>query len=93
MQSYPHSIPIELMEILNRINDNVNEVKERIARIEAQDHSHSIRSVRNDIEKERNERIKLQIELANVKTRLAPIIVGISVVGTAVIQLVIQSFK
>lgn len=93
MQSYLHSIPIELMEILNQINHNVNEVKERIARIEAQDHSDSIRSVRNDIEKERNERIKLQIELANVKTRLAPIIVGISVVGTAVIQMVIQSFK
>lgn len=93
MSTYPHSIPIELMEILNRINDNVNEVKERIARIEAQDHSDSIRSVRNDIEKERNERIKLQIELANVKTRLAPIVVGIAMIGTAVIELVVQSFK
>jgi hypothetical protein len=93
MMPYPSStIPIELMEILNRINDNVNEVKERITRIEAQDHSDSIRSVRSDIEKERNERIKLQIELANVKTKLAPIVLGISVAGAAVIQIIIQSF-
>lgn len=80
------------MDILNQINDNINEVKERIARIEAQDHSNSIRSVRADIEKERNERIKLQIELANVKTRLAPIVMGISIVGAAIVQLAIQSF-
>lgn len=93
MQITTSSIPIELMEILNRINNNINEVKERIARIEAQDHSDSIRSVRADIEKERNERIKLQIELANVKTRLAPIIMGISVAGAAIIQLAIQTFN
>lgn len=91
MQQFPHSIPIELMEILNRINDNINEVKERIARIEAQDHSDSIRSLRTEIKQERDERIKLQIDLANVKTRLAPIIVGISAVGAAIIQLVIQT--
>jgi hypothetical protein len=90
MQTFPHSIPIELMEILTRINDNINEVKERIARIEAQDHSDSIRSLRTEIKQERDERIKLQIDLANVKTRLAPIIVGISAVGAAIIQVAIQ---
>lgn len=81
-----YSIPIELMEILNRINDNVNEVKERIARIEAQDHSDSIRSIRLEVKEERDQRIALQIELANVKTKLAPIVVGISVAGAALIQ-------
>ena len=93
MQQFPHSIPIELMEILNRINGNINEVKERIARIEAQDHSDSIRSLRTEIKQERDERIKLQIDLANVKTRLAPIIVGISAVGSALIQVLIQTIK
>lgn len=81
-----YSIPMELMEILNRINDNVNEVKERIARIEAQDHSDSIRSIRLEVKEERDQRIALQIELANVKTKLAPIVVGISVAGAALIQ-------
>ena len=93
MQQFPHSIPIELVEILNRINGNINEVKERIARIEAQDHSDSIRSLRTEIKQERDERIKLQIDLANVKTRLAPIIVGISAVGSALIQVLIQTIK
>jgi predicted nucleic acid-binding Zn-ribbon protein len=87
--SFP-SIPVELMDILHKINDNVNEVKERITRIEAQDHSEAIRSVRLDIEKERNERINLQIELANVKTKLAPIIIGISILATAIMQFLIK---
>jgi hypothetical protein len=92
MQPQHLSIPVELMEILNKINENVNEVKERVVRIEAQDHSDSIRSIRNDQEKERNERIKLQIELAGVKTRLAPIVAGISIVAAVVLQLVLQAF-
>lgn len=88
MQTYPHSIPIELMEILNRINDNINEVKERIARIEAQDHCESIRNVRADIEKERDERIKLQVEIATMKTKLAPIIVVVSLLGAGLVDMV-----
>lgn len=84
-------IPIELMEILTRINDNVNEVKERLARLEGQDHSDSIRSLRDEIEKERNERIRLQIDLANVKTKLAPIIVGVSMMGAALVEVVITT--
>ena len=83
-------IPIELMEILNRINDNINEVKERMARIEAQDHSDSIRTVWLEIEKERNERIKLQIELASVKTKLAPIVVGIAIFASGVLQFLLK---
>ena len=86
------SIPIELMEILNRINDNINEVKERMARIEAQEHSDAIRQVQVEIDNERNERIKLQIELASIKTRLAPIVVGISLAGAALLETFFQTF-
>lgn len=91
--SYFTTIPIELMEILNRINDNVNEVKERITRIEAQEHTDSIRSLRSEIKEERDERIKLQIELSNVKTKLAPIVVGISAAGAAIVQVLIQNIR
>lgn len=90
MLEQSHSIPIELMEILNRINDNLNEVRQRLARLEAQDHSDGIKYLRNEIEKERDERIKLQIDLANVKTKLAPIVVGISMAGAAVIEILIK---
>lgn len=82
-----HSIPVELMEILNRIADNVNEVKERLARLEGQELTHSIRNLQEQVDKERAERVSLQIEVASVKTKLAPVIVGISMVGAVIIQL------
>lgn len=79
-------IPVELMEILTRINDNVNEVKERLARLEGQDHADSIKSLRDQIDKERNERIRIQTELSNIKAKLAPILVGVSMLGAAVVE-------
>lgn len=88
---YSTHIPIELMELLTKINTNITEVKERITRIEAQDHVDSIRLMRQEIEKERDERIKLQIELANVKTKLAPIIMGVSVLGAAVVDYLLKA--
>lgn len=93
MENPFHSIPLELMDILNRINDNINDVKQRLSRIEGQDHSVSIRSLQQEIEKERDERIKLQVQLESVKTRLAPIIVGISLGGAAVIEFVFSHMK
>lgn len=91
--SHSSHIPIELMEILNKINDNVNEVKERIARLEAQDHAETFKSLREEITKERDERIKLQIALANVKTKLAPLLVGVSLVGAGIVQFVFNSIQ
>jgi predicted nucleic acid-binding Zn-ribbon protein len=87
------SIPIELMDILNRINDNISEVKDRITRIEAQDHSNSIQSLKLEIDKARDERVQLKVEVERIKTKLAPVLITISLTGAAVIQLVIQSFR
>ena len=86
------SIPIELMQLLTAINDNLNEVKERIARIEAQDHSDSLKAVRLEIKEERDKRIQLEIALANIKTKLAPILVGVSIASAVVLELFIKSF-
>ena len=86
-------IPVELMELLTKIHDKVNEVGERIARIEAQDHADVFRSIRSDIKEEREARIKLEIELANVKTKLAPIIMGISIVGATLLDYLVTTFK
>ena len=86
------SIPIELMQLLTAINDNLNEVKERIARIEAQDHSDSLKAVRVEIKEERDKRIQLEIALADIKTKLAPILVGVSVASAVVLELFIKSF-
>lgn len=89
--TFPASIPIELMELLNKINENISEVKTRITRIEAMDHSYSIQSLRSDIEKERNERIKLQIELENLRTKLAPVVIGISMLAASAIGFVFRN--
>lgn len=86
IESIPH-IPIELMELLNAISRDITEVKERIIRIEAQDHSDSIKSIKQEIKEERDKRIALEIELANVKTKLAPIIVGLSIAGAGLVDL------
>lgn len=92
MNTLNSHIPIELMELLNTINNNINEVKERITRIEAQDHADAFRIIRSDINSEREQRIKLQLEIVRIKTQLAPIVVGISLVGAVVIDIVARAF-
>lgn len=89
MDATPH-IPFELVELLNKINNNINEVKERLARIEAQDHSDSIKTLQQEISKERDARIQLQIDLANVKTKLTPIVAGISIAAAAAVSYLIK---
>ena len=90
MDRLPSHIPIELMEILTKINDNINEVKERMARIEAQDHTNNIKTVWDEIEKERNKRIELQLEIATIRTKLAPVIVGITLAGSAILNFLLK---
>lgn len=92
MEQAYFSIPVELMEILNRINNNISEVKERLATIEAQDHSDSIKSVRLALETERIARTKLELEVSNMKTRLAPILFGITVLAAGVIEFIFSKF-
>ena len=87
----PH-ISLELMEILTRINDNVNEVKERLARIEGQDHADTFNRIQLQLEKERDARVRLEIELASVRTKLAPIVIGISMAGATILQLFVKTF-
>lgn len=83
-------IPMELMDILTKINDNVNEVKDRMTRLEAQDHATAISLLKIEIEKERDKRIDLQLELATIKTKLAPIVITISVVGGAAVNFLLK---
>jgi uncharacterized membrane protein len=83
----PSSIPVELMELLNKIYNNVNEVKERLAKIEGQDHSQEISNLKKEIDEERKERIKMQIEIATMKTKIAPIIAGVSLFGAIVVEI------
>lgn len=82
----PSNIPVELMELLHKISESINEVRDRLTRIEAQDHVESIRNLRLEFEQERRERIKIQIELAALKTRVAPIVAVIAAVGAGLVS-------
>ena len=85
------SIPIELMDILHSIKDDVSDVRERVIRLEAQNHSDSLKTIWLELEKERDRRMEIQIELSNVKTRLAPIIIGISLIGASIIEAIVRA--
>ena len=86
------NIPMELMEILHSIKDDVTDVRERVIRLEAQNHTDSMKTFWMELEKERDKRIQHEIEIARIKTKMAPITVGISLVGAAIIDIVFRTF-
>jgi predicted nucleic acid-binding Zn-ribbon protein len=86
------SIPLELMEILHSIKDDIGDVRERVIRLEAQNHSDSFKTIWYEFEKEREKRIRLQIDIASIKTKMAPITIAISLFGAAVIDVVFRTF-
>ncbi len=81
-------IPVELMELLNTIRVDISEVKERLIRIEAQDHHDAIKTIQSELKEEREKRTALEIEIANIKTKLAPIVVGLSLLGAGLVDII-----
>ena len=78
------------MELLNRINENIGDVKERLTRIEAQEHASSIRELRHEIGHEREARALLELELREIKTRIMPLFVAIAVIAAPVLDWVVH---
>ncbi len=85
------SIPIELMEILNQISKDVTDVRERVIRLEAHNHADAYKTLWTEFEKERDKRIEMQIELSQIKTKIAPIIIGISLAGASIIEALVRA--
>lgn len=74
--------PIELMEMFRRMDENINDVKERVIRIEAQEHGAVQTRLKEDLEKEREHRIALQMKVVEIQTKLIPITgIGSAVLG------------
>lgn len=74
--------PIELMEMFRRMDENINDVKERVIRIEAQEHGAAQVRIKEDLEKEREHRIALQMKVIEIQTKLIPITgIGSALVG------------
>lgn len=78
------------MELLNRINENIGDVKERLTRIEAQEHASSIRELRQEVHHEREARNLLELEVRELRTRIMPFFVALAIVAAPVLDWVIH---
>ena len=77
------------MELLNKINENISDVKERLSRIESQEHASSIRELRQELHHEREARALVELEIRELRTRIVPLFVAIAIVAAPVLDWVI----
>jgi hypothetical protein len=75
-------VPVQLIQILTKINENVAEVKERVIRLEAQDYQHAVRELRTALEVEVGKRQRLEEKFSEFKNKLTPIFAGASIAFT-----------
>lgn len=93
LRSSIFNIPIELMELLNKINDNINEVKERITRIEAQDHSDSIKTIKKEHDLLEASLNVLEVKLVEVRTKVAPLVAGVAFLVAGIVEFLGNHYK
>ena len=77
----------EVLRVLSNLKDNVDDVRERLIRIEAQDHPKGIGEKKKKIDKQSEEFRKLELAVAEMKTKIAPLLVLASSVITTIIGL------
>ena len=82
--------PFELYQLLSVINGNINDVKERVIRMEAQDFSLNLKELQHEVKAECEKRQTLENTVLELKTRFAPILVALTIVATATINYVIR---
>ena len=74
----------EFMNFLNRMNDNIVEIRERVIRIETQDYQFDIRELQKQLAVEVEKRRELSEKVTELKTRIAPIL-GVGAVIVSVL--------
>lgn len=77
----------EVLRVLSSLQDNMVDVRERLIRIEAQDHPKGIGALTEKIDKQAEEFRKLELAVAEMKTKIAPLLVLASSVITTIIGL------
>lgn len=77
----------EVLRVLSNLQDNLGDVRERLIRIEAQDHPKGIGALTEKIDKQAEEFRKLELAVAEMKTKIAPLLVLASSVITTIIGL------
>jgi hypothetical protein len=69
----------------------ISEVKERLIRIETLDFESKVTELERKIDKERDERVNLQMAHERLHTKLGPVFVGLASVGSSAITLVLAN--
>lgn len=75
-------LSIELMHFLNKMNDNIVEIRERVIRIETQDYQFDIRELQKQLAVEVEKRRELSEKVTELKTKIAPILGGAVIVAS-----------
>lgn len=83
LQQQNKDLSLQLLEMLRSVDANVSDVKDRVIRIEAQAFDEKITKLENKFDAEKEERIKLQLQLENVRTKIAPVVVFISMLASS----------
>lgn len=75
--------PVQLLEMLRTLDAKMSEVNERTIRIEAQEFGKKFTELEGKFEDERKERVALQLSLERIQTKIAPLLLLISTVGSS----------
>lgn len=73
----------QLLDMLRTVDANVSDVKDRVIRIEAQAFDEKITRLEQKVDEERKERISIQLQMEGIKTKIAPIVIFISMLASA----------
>lgn len=86
----------ESADFFRRIDEKLTDVRDRVIRIEAQNHGSLIAALRADHEKLREDYSKelsdLRVEVERMKTKIAPIIAVVGMVGGALLTWAVKAF-
>ena len=80
----------EMLRVMAKMGAFMDDVRERLTRIEAQDHPKGINTLHNTVEDLKKEVRTLEISITEIKTKIAPILVGVSALITGVVGFLIN---
>lgn len=81
----------QLLEMQRKLLSEVSEVKERLIRIETLDFETKVTELERKIDKERDERVNLQMAHERLHTKLGPVFLGLATIGSSAITLILAS--
>lgn len=85
------TLTTEMLAMLSKINDNISDVKERLTRLESQNFSENIMLVNQRMDREREARMALEARFEKLERRMAPFILGASILVVVIVDVAFRS--